>query len=72
MLAFMLLTASRVREYAANSAAAGHEYSAGEVYPCSANYYIAALHRHPDPAAADVPILTRHARNAFMKAIRGL
>ncbi len=42
-------TAERLRNVAKSSASNGHRLSAGESYLRAANYYMAALHRHPDP-----------------------
>lgn len=57
-------TAERLEALGRESEEAGHPYSAAMAYQRASTYYRAALHRHPDPFAAEVPDLTRAAVDA--------
>ncbi|MBB5984792.1 alpha/beta hydrolase family protein [Sphingobium lignivorans] len=65
-------TARRLVRTASESRKGGHAISAGEVDMRAANYFIAALHRHPDPWARDVAGLTREAEAAYRRALQDL
>ncbi|HTN13382.1 MAG TPA: alpha/beta fold hydrolase [Sphingomonadaceae bacterium] len=66
------ITARRLAKDADRSRKKGHRISAGEADMRAANYFMAALHRHPDPHAGEVPKLTREAERAFQRALRDL
>lgn len=66
------ITARRLADAAEESRKKGHRVSAGEADMRAANYFIAALHRHPDPWASEVPRLTREAEQAFRRAVLDL
>ncbi len=64
-----LKTAERVRGYAEQSEAGGHKVSAGEAYLRAANYYMAALHRHPEPKDPEVQQMAEQSVPCFIKAL---
>ncbi len=63
-------TAERVRAMAEAGERTGHPWGAGEAYLRAASYYRAALHRHPEPAAAEVRQMAEKEVASFAKAIR--
>lgn len=65
-------TAKRIRRIAKSSEAKGHLISAGEAYLRAANYYMAALHRYPDPHARDVAKMACQSTRCFRKALKYL
>lgn len=60
-------TAARLTRVAQTSEAAGHRLSASQAWLRAATYYRAALHRHPDPFAAEIKTLAQREVEAFEK-----
>ncbi len=63
-------TAERVREAAASIEKRGHPLIAGQVFLRAASYYRAALHRHPDPRAAEVRQMTELEVSCYTEALK--
>lgn len=62
-------TAERLRTAAETGEKAGHRLGAGESFMRAATYYRAALHRHPDPFAAEVRQMAEKEVACFAMAI---
>lgn len=65
-------TADRLARLAEESEAAGHKISAGEAYLRASNYYIASMHRHPDPHDMGIKKMTTARLKCFRKGIQYL
>ena len=66
------VTALRLQKLAEESEADGHLVSAGEAYLRASNYYIASMHRHPDPFHASIRRMTLDSVACFSKGIKYL
>ncbi len=62
-------TAERIQKIAHNCEIKKHNISAGQAYLRASNYYMASLHRHPEPKDEYVPITTKKAQECFKKAL---
>tara|TARA_B110000503_G_scaffold133727_2_gene211695 strand:- start:431 stop:1789 length:1359 start_codon:yes stop_codon:yes gene_type:complete len=65
-------TAKRLQALAEESESQGHTISAGEAYLRASNYYIASMHRHPDPYHESIERMTRASVSCFSKGIKHL
>jgi hypothetical protein len=65
-----LSTADRVRGTAEKSEKAGHRMTAGQAYLRASSYYRAVLHRHLDPTAPEVRVITEKEIAAYTAALR--
>lgn len=65
-------TANRLAQLAKESEATGHSVSAGEADLRASNYYIAAMHRHPDPDDPNIIEMTTSSLECFRKGIQHL
>jgi len=66
------VTAKRLQTLAEESESQGHRVSAGEAYLRASNYYIASMHRHPDPYHESIGRMTRASISCFSKGIKYL
>ncbi len=62
-------TAERLRAAAEAGEKAGHRLGAGQSFMRAAAYYRAALHRHPDPTAPEVQMLSEREVACFARAV---
>lgn len=65
-------TAKRLQALAEDSESQGHRVSAGEAYLRASNYYVASMHRHPDPYHDSIERMTRASVSCFSKGIKNL